>query len=136
VTIIHNNLDVSLSGVGSAAADKTQTTQGATADQVQTQAQTGATTQTSEVQITSTAQMMASLEQQISSTPDVDQSRVDSIRQALSNGSYQPDAGRIADGLLAAQKFDAEASTGAGSSAQANSINAFASTAQLGSDQE
>ena len=52
------------------------------------------------------------------------------IRQALSNGSYQVDAGRVADGLLAAQKFDAQATQASGSVTQSSSAKAFADTAR------
>jgi negative regulator of flagellin synthesis FlgM len=135
VTTIHNGLEASL-GLSSGSADKTQATQSKTADQtsqVQTSAATG---QPGEVDITSAAQLMASLEQQLASTPEVDQSRVDSISQALSNGSYQVDVRRIADGLLSAQKFDAQASAGPASGTQSNTVKAFTATAQLGSEQD
>ena len=59
---------------------------------------------------------------------------MDSIRQALSNGSYQIDSSRVADGLLAAQKFDAQATQAVGSVTQSSSAKAFADTAQLGSN--
>jgi negative regulator of flagellin synthesis FlgM len=114
VTTIHNGLETSL-GIGSGAADKAQAAQSQAASAQQSQVQSGSATQPGEVQITQAAQLMADLEQQISSTPDIDQSRVDSIRQSLSNGSYQVSSSSIADGLLAAQNFDAQASAGAGS---------------------
>ena len=135
MTTIHSGLEASL-GLSSGSADKTQATQGKTADQSsQVQAAT-ATGQPAEVDITSAAQLMVSLEQQLSSTPDIDQSRVDSISQALSTGSYQIDSGRVADGLLSAQQFDAQASAGPASGAQSNTVKAFTTTAQLGSDQD
>ena len=140
MTTIHTGLEASL-GLSAGSADKTQAAQGKAADQISqvqtSQVQTGAATgQSSEVDITPTAQLMASLEQQVASTPDVDQSRVDSISQSLSNGSYQIDSGRIADGLLSAQKFEAQASTGPASGTQSNTVKAFTTTAQLGSDQD
>jgi flagellar biosynthesis anti-sigma factor FlgM len=135
VTTIHNGLEASL-GLNPGSADKAQATQGQGADHsslVQTAAPTG---QPTEVQITPTAQLMASLEQQLSSTPAFDQSRVDSVSQALSNGSYQVNAGRIADGLLSAQKFAAQASAGSGSAVQSKVVEAFTTIAQLGSGQD
>ena len=105
MTIIHRGLDVSATGLGTGAADKTQTGQGPAAS-AQTQAQPDASNP-QEVQITSAALLLANVEQQLAKAPALDQTRVDSIRQALSNGTYQVDSGRIADGVLAAQRFDA-----------------------------
>ena len=128
MTTIHHGLDVN--------APRTQAAPGQTAQaqtQAQTQAQPGVVAP-AEVEITPTAQLLANLEQQLAGTPDLDQSRVDSIRQALSNGSYQLDSSRVADGLLAAQKFDALATKASGSVAHSTTAKAFADTAQLGSD--
>jgi negative regulator of flagellin synthesis FlgM len=36
----------------------------------------------------------------MASTPVVDRARVDEIRQAISEGRFKVDAGRIADGLI------------------------------------
>jgi negative regulator of flagellin synthesis FlgM len=129
VTTIHHGLDVN--------APRTQAAPGQTAQsqtQAQTQPQPSGTAPAAEVEITPTAQLLATLEQQIANTPDINQSRVDSIRQALSNGSYQIDSSRVADGLLAAQKLDAQATKAAGSATQSGSAKAFADTAQLGSE--
>jgi negative regulator of flagellin synthesis FlgM len=127
VTTIHHGLDVNV--------PTTQAAPGQTAQaQTQAQAQPGGASRPAEVEITPTAQLLATLEQQIAATPDINHSRVDPIRQALSNGSYQVDASRVADGLLAAQKFDAQATKAAGSVTQSSSAKAFADTAQLGSD--
>jgi negative regulator of flagellin synthesis FlgM len=106
VTIIHHGLDVQPADLGSGTTDKTQFSQGQGAA-LQTQAQPGSGPRPHEVQITPTAQLLANAEQQLAATPEVDQGRVDAVRQALSNGSYQVDASRVADGLLAAQIFDA-----------------------------
>jgi negative regulator of flagellin synthesis FlgM len=130
VTRIHHGLDVNgPGGLSSGSADKTQAAPGQTA-QPQTQPQAGAASQSAEVEITPTAQLLATLEQQIASTPDISHSRVDPISQALSNGSYQIDSSRVADGLLAAQKLDAQAANGSGSGVQASNARAFTDTAQ------
>lgn len=124
MTTIHSGLEASL-GLSSGSADKTQAAQSKIAQQT-VQAQTSASSaQSGEVAITSTAQQLASLEQQLAGIPDFDQSRVDSISQGLSNGSYQVDARRIADGLLSAQKFDAQASAGPASGTQSNPLKAY-----------
>ncbi|MFT4875000.1 flagellar biosynthesis anti-sigma factor FlgM [Congregibacter sp.] len=52
------------------------------------------------VSITSTATDLLSLENQLRELPGVDQARVDSIRQAISDGSYEVDPARIVDSLL------------------------------------
>lgn len=58
-------------------------------------------TATSEsVSITNTASDLLSLENQLRELPGVDQARVDSIRQAISDGSYEVDPLRIVDSLL------------------------------------
>ena len=124
MTTIHNGLEASL-GLSSGSADRTQAAQSKLAEQA-AQAQSGASIpQPGEVAITSTAQQLASLEQQLAGIPGVDQGRVDSISQALSDGSYEVDARRIADGLLSAQKFDAQASAGPASGAQSNPLKAY-----------
>jgi len=129
VTTIHRGQDVNgLAGLGAGATDRTQTAPTQSAPP-QSPLQP-APSQPGEVEITPTAQLLANLEQQISSVPDVNQSRVDAIRQALDNGSYQIDSGRVADGLLAAQKFDAQAATAVGSGSQSNPAKAFADTAK------
>lgn len=138
MTTIHHGRDLNgPDSLGSGPTQKTpaspgQTTQAQT--QASTPAQPGLPGQPAEVEITSTAQLLAQLEQQISSTPEVNQSRVDSIQQALNNGSYQVDSTRVADGLLAAQKFDAQAAQGSGPGPQSTTAKAFADTALLGSD--
>ena len=129
MTTIHHGLDLNgPGGLGSGSTDKTQAAPGQTA-----QAQPGVAAPPAEVEITPTAQLLANLEQQIAGTPDINQSHVDAIRQALSNGSYQVDSSRVADGLLAAQKFDAQATKSSGSVTQSTTAKAFADTAQLGS---
>ena len=133
MTTIHHGLTVGVAGLGSGPADKTPAPQGQTS-QAQTPAQPGTNSQTDEVEITSTAQLLATLEQQIAAAPDINQSRVDSIRQALSNGTYQVDSSRVADGLLTAQKFATQATSTPASGPQSDTAKVFAATAKLGSD--
>ena len=134
MTTIHHGQGVAgPAGLGTGAADKTQTAPNQ-ASQSQTQIQPGSSSQPGEVEITPTAQLLATVAQQIADSPDIDQSRVDSIRQALDSGSYQIDAARVADGLLAAQKIDAQAAAGASPGPQSTTAKAFAATAQLGQD--
>jgi hypothetical protein len=76
--------------------------------------------------------LLSSVEQQLAGVPEVNQSRVAAISQALNDGSYRIDSNRVAQGLLAAQKFDAQATgSNSGSGTQSNSLQAFTTTAQL-----
>mgnify|MGYP000400235671 FL=1 len=59
----------------------------------------GANTQDS-VSLSSTAQNIAKIEAEIKSLPDVDQSKVDSIKARIDNGDYQVDSQNLAQKLL------------------------------------
>ena len=52
------------------------------------------------VSLTRTAADLLALETQLLELPDFDQARVESIRQAIDNGSYQVDTDRIVNNLL------------------------------------
>lgn len=49
--------------------------------------------------LTAGAQQMQQIEQAIAETPDVDQQRVDEIRQSLADGSYRVDSQAVASKL-------------------------------------
>lgn len=53
------------------------------------------------VSLTDTAARLQKLEGTIAALPVVDAQRVESIRNAISSGEYQPDAERIAEKMLA-----------------------------------
>lgn len=53
-----------------------------------------------EVQITSAARGLATLEQAILDMPAIDQERVDAVQNQLAAGQYKVDPERIAQGLL------------------------------------
>ncbi|MFT3758726.1 flagellar biosynthesis anti-sigma factor FlgM [Thauera sp.] len=53
------------------------------------------------VQLSPLATLMKKAESAISESPEIDQKRVDEIRQAISEGRFKVDASRIADGLIA-----------------------------------
>lgn len=53
------------------------------------------------VSLTGTAEQLRRLEESLASLPVVDGQRVEAVRQAITDGSYRVDAGRIADKLLA-----------------------------------
>lgn len=52
------------------------------------------------VELTDTATRLSQLAQELSAADGVDLQRVDSIRQSIAEGSYEVDAGRIADALI------------------------------------
>ena len=53
-----------------------------------------------QLSLTSSAQLLKELSEAVAASPDVDPSRVEAIRQAIADGTYQVDAQRIADKLL------------------------------------
>ncbi len=57
-----------------------------------------------EVNITSTAALLAHLEQSLGTQTPVDQNRVESLSRAIADGSYQVDSGKIASGLLQSER--------------------------------
>ncbi len=133
MTSIHHGLGlIGPGGVGTGSTDKTQAAQDQSFSP-QASPVPGSSEESGAVAITSTAQLLANVAQQLADAPDANQSRIDSLREALNNGTYKIDSGRVADGLLAAQKLDAQAST-PNSGPQAATARAFAATAQLGSD--
>ena len=55
----------------------------------------------SQVQLSSQAQQLQAIEDRLRELPEVDSARVEQIKQAIADGSYQPDSNRIADKLIA-----------------------------------
>ncbi len=53
-----------------------------------------------QLSLTTSAQLLKELSDVVAATPEVDASRVEAIKQAIADGTYQVDAGRIADQLL------------------------------------
>jgi negative regulator of flagellin synthesis FlgM len=56
--------------------------------------------QSSDVHITSTASKLASLGQALSAMPQVDESRVSTLKAAIESGTYSVDSNKIASGLI------------------------------------
>lgn len=56
------------------------------------------------VSFTQTAADLLSLESQLRDLPGIDQERVDSIRQAIDNGTFEIDTNRIVDSLLQSER--------------------------------
>lgn len=57
-----------------------------------------------QVKLSAQAQQLQAVEERLRELPVVDSERVAQIRQAISDGSYQVDSGRIADKLLALEE--------------------------------
>jgi len=62
------------------------------------ESQSGSTGDT--VTVSSTARHMADLQQAVNDVPDVDTNRVAAVQQALGNGQYKINAGKIADRMI------------------------------------
>ena len=58
----------------------------------------------SEVSITSTAALLANVQQTLSSLPAIDQNRVDAISKAIESGTYQVDPDKVAGGLIRSER--------------------------------
>ncbi|HDZ57774.1 MAG TPA: flagellar biosynthesis anti-sigma factor FlgM [Pseudomonas xinjiangensis] len=54
----------------------------------------------SSVKLSDQAVQLKTIEERLKDLPEVDSERVAQIKQAISNGSYQMDSGRIADKLM------------------------------------
>jgi negative regulator of flagellin synthesis FlgM len=74
--------------------------QNARADRANAERGSGPAQGSDQLSLTSSAQLLKELNDVVASTPEVDASRVEAIKQAIADGSYQVDAGRIADQLL------------------------------------
>lgn len=57
-----------------------------------------------QVKLSPQAQQLQAVEERLRELPVIDSERVAQIRQAISDGNYQVDSGRIADKLLALEK--------------------------------
>lgn len=65
----------------------------------------GTTTQTTggntdKVEISSLSSRLQQMEETIADTPVVDSAKVDEIKQAMSQGRFKVDTGKVADGLI------------------------------------
>lgn len=67
----------------------------------ETQSNSQPTAADSQVKLSNQAQQLQAIEERLRDSPAVDTARVEQIRQAIADGSYQPDSGRIADKLIA-----------------------------------
>lgn len=66
--------------------------------------QDGSPARPGEVSITSTAALLAHLEQVLGTHSPVDQKRVESVSRAISEGRYQVDSAKVASGLMQSER--------------------------------
>jgi negative regulator of flagellin synthesis FlgM len=98
VAVNLNGID--LSGAAASSAHKASSTQS-----TPTSSQDAASQQPeSEVSITSTASLLAHLQQSLAGKPAVDQSKVDAVSKALSSGTYKVNPDKIAHGLISSER--------------------------------
>lgn len=58
----------------------------------------------SQVRLSNQAQQLQAIEERLREQPEVNSARVDQIKQAIADGSYQVDSNRIADKLIALEQ--------------------------------
>ena len=58
----------------------------------------------SEVRITSTAELLARVQQNLSAQPAVNATRVEAVRRALAEGSYRVNPDQVASGLMQSER--------------------------------
>lgn len=58
----------------------------------------------SQVKLSDQAQQLQAIEERLRDLPEVDSARVEQIKQAIADGSYQVDSNRIADKLIALEQ--------------------------------
>jgi negative regulator of flagellin synthesis FlgM len=76
---------------------------GAVADKASSEPSAAATPSsqgTDQLTLTDSARSMQKIEEAVAKAPVVDAAKVTAVKQAVSSGTYQIDAGRVADGLL------------------------------------
>lgn len=61
---------------------------------------TGSVSSEDTVSLSQGSQQVSSLQQQLKSSPQIDQAKVDSIKQEIANGNYPLDAAKIAENLI------------------------------------
>ena len=93
-----NGMD--LSGTAASSAHKASSAQSTATSAAQDAAQQPQ----SEVSITSTASLLANLQQSLAGQPAVDQNRVDAVSKALAAGTYKVNPDQIAHGLIDSER--------------------------------
>ena len=95
---------VNLNGIDLSGAAASSAHKASSAQSTATSAQDAAQQPQSEVSITSTASLLASLQQSLAGKPAVDQNRVDAVSKALAAGTYKVNPDKIAHGLIDSER--------------------------------
>jgi negative regulator of flagellin synthesis FlgM len=98
-----NLTGLDLSGTGPSSAHKSSSTPNASTHATTTTPDATQQPQR-EVSVSSTASLLSNVQRSLSSTPAIDQKRVESIRNALASGTYKVDADKIAHGLIDSER--------------------------------
>jgi flagellar biosynthesis anti-sigma factor FlgM len=98
MTVNLKSIDLS-GGTAASSTRKTSSTQSPSTQSGEAAQQSG-----SEVNITSTASLLARLQQTLAAQPAVDQKRVDAISKAIDSGAYTVHADKIAHGLISTER--------------------------------
>jgi negative regulator of flagellin synthesis FlgM len=91
---------VNLNGLNLGSTPASSASRSSAAQSTPTNLQDAAQQPETAVSITSTASLLARLQQALSAQPAVDQVRVDAISKALADGSYRVQGDKIAQGLI------------------------------------
>jgi negative regulator of flagellin synthesis FlgM len=97
VAVNLNGID--LSGAAASSARKASSTQSPAAS-----SRDATQKSESDVSITSTASLLARLQQALGAQPAVDQSRVEAISKAVASGSYSVNPDKVAHGLIQSER--------------------------------
>lgn len=95
---------VNLNGIDLSGAAASSAHKAPAAQSTATSAQDATQQPQSEVSITSTASLLAHLQQSLAAKPAVDQNRVDAVSKALAAGTYKVNPDKIAHGLIDSER--------------------------------
>ena len=95
---------IDLSGTAASSAQKASSAQSPATSSQDASAQDATQQPQSEVSITSTASLLAHLQQSLAAKPAVDQNRVDAVSKALAAGTYKVNPDKIAHGLIDSER--------------------------------
>lgn len=95
---------IDLSGTAASSAQKASSAQTPATSAQDAGAQDATQQPQSEVSITSTASLLAHLQQSLAAKPAVDQNRVDAVSKALAAGTYKVNPDKIAHGLIDSER--------------------------------
>jgi flagellar biosynthesis anti-sigma factor FlgM len=95
---------VNLNGLGLSGTPASSARTASTTQSASTNLQDATQQHQTQISITSTASLLARLQQALAANPAVDQGRVDAISRALAAGTYRVDGDNIARGLIQAER--------------------------------